>query len=123
MADVTYNISGTVSKGSLRDTFNAPAITADIATAGVLTVPLALGTTTTQISTAAIGAVGLAFVRNLATSATHTVSIGRLDGTTLYDSVRLKGGEAALFRLAPGDYAAKAAVAGTTRAIVTIYED
>jgi hypothetical protein len=54
--------------------------------------------------------------------ATHTVSIGRLVGTTLHDTVRLKAGEAAVLRLAPGDYAAKAAVAGT-RAVLTIYED
>jgi len=123
MADVTYNISGTVQKGALREQFNASAITADIATAGVSAVTLGLGTSTTAVSTATLGAVGLAFIRNLATEATHTVSFGRLDGTNLYETVRLKAGEAALLRLAPGDYAAKAAVAGTTRAVITIYED
>ena len=112
MADVTYNISGTVQKGALREQFNASAITADIATAGVSAVTLALGTSTTAVSTATLGAVGLAFIRNLATEATHTVSFGRLEA-----------GEAALLRLAPGNYAAKAAVAGTTRAVITIYED
>jgi hypothetical protein len=123
MADVTYNISGTVQKGALREQFNASAITADMATAGVSAVTLGLGTSTTAVSTATLGAVGLAFIRNLATEATHTVSFGRLEGTNLYETVRLKAGEAALLRLAPGDYAAKAAVAGTTRAVVTIYED
>jgi hypothetical protein len=123
MPDVTYNISGSVQKGALREQFNASAITADIATAGVLSVTLALGTATSQISTATIGTLGLAFVRNLATEATHTVSIGRLSGTNLFETVRLKAGEAAILRLAPGDYAAKAAVAGTTRAVITIYED
>jgi hypothetical protein len=123
MADVTYNISGTVQKGALREQFNASAITADIATAGVSAVTLGLGTSTTAVSTANLGAVGLAFIRNLATETTHTVSFGRLDGTNLYETVRLKAGEAALLRLAPGDYAAKAAVAGTTRAVITIYED
>lgn len=123
MADVTYNISGTVSKGALRDQFNASAITADIATAGVLSVTVGLGTSTTAVSTASLGAVGLAFIRNLATETTHTVSFGRLNGTNLFETVRLKAGEAALLRLAPGDYAAKAAVAGTTRAVITIYED
>jgi hypothetical protein len=123
MADVTYNISGTVNKGALREQFNASAITADIATAGVSAVTLALGTSTTAVSTATLGAVGLAFIRNLATEATHTVSFGRLDGTNLYETVRLKAGEAALLRLAPGDYAAKAAVTGPTRAVITIYED
>jgi hypothetical protein len=123
MADVTYNISGTVQKGALREQFNASAITADIATAGVLSVTLALGTATSQISTSTIGTLGLAFVRNLATETTHTVSIGRLSGTNLFEAVRLKAGEAAILRLAPGDYAARAAVAGTTRAVITIYED
>ena len=123
MADVTYNISGTVQKGALREQFNASAITADIATAGVSAVTLGLGTSTTAVSTANLGAVGLAFIRNLATETTHTVSFGRLDGTNLYETVRLKAGEAALLRLAPGDYAAKAAVDGTTRAVITIYED
>lgn len=123
MPDVTYNISGTVQKGALREQFNASAITADIATAGVSAVTLGLGTSTTAVSTANLGAVGLAFIRNLATETTHTVSFGRLDGTTLHETVRLKAGEAALLRLAPGNYAAKAAVAGTTRAVITIYED
>ena len=123
MPDVTYNISGTVQKGALREQFNASAITADIATAGVSAVTLGLDTSTTAVSTANLGAVGLAFIRNRATETTHTVSFGRLDGTTLHETVRLKAGEAALLRLAPGDYGAKAAVAGTTRAVITIYED
>ena len=123
MPDVTYNISGTVQKGALREQFNASAITADIATAGLSSVTLSLGTSTAAVSTANLGAVGLAFIRNLATETTHTVSFGRLDGTTLHETVRLKAGEAALLRLAPGDYGAKAAVAGPTRAVITIYED
>ena len=123
MPDLTYNISGTVQKGALREQFNASAVTADIATAGVLSVTLALDTATSQINTATLGSVGLAFMRSLATETTHTVSFGRLDGTTLHETVRLKAGEAALLRLAPGDYGAKAAVAGTTRAVITIYED
>lgn len=123
MADVTYNISGVVSKGALRDSFNASAVTADIATAGVLSVTLGLGTSTTQVSTTSMNSLGLAFIRNLATAVTHTVSFGRLDGTNLYETVRLRGGESALLRLAPGNYGAKAAVAGTTRAVITVYED
>lgn len=123
MPDVTYNLSGTVIKGSLREQFNASAITSDMASAGMLVVTIGLNTNTTQVTTTTIGSLGLAFLRNLATETTHTVSFGRLDGTTLYDSVRLKAGEAALVRLAPGNYGAKAAVAGTTRAVITIYED
>lgn len=122
MSDISYSINGQVSKGSLLQSFAASAVTANMATAGVLAVTLELGTATSQISTANIGAVGLCFARSLATEATHTVSFGRLDGTNLYESVRLKAGEAALLRLAAGDYAANAAVEGS-RLVLTILED
>ena len=123
MSDITYNLSGSVVKGALREQFNASAITASMSSAGILSVTLSLNTNTTQVNTATLGSLGLAFVRSLATEATHTVSFGRLDGTTMHDVVRLRAGEAALMRLAPGNYAAKAAVAGTTRAVITIFED
>lgn len=122
MSDLSYTISGSLNKGALQNTFAASGVTANLATAGMLAVTLELGTTTTQITTTTIGALGLCFVRSLSSVTTHTVSIGRLDGTTLHDTVRLKAGEAAVLRLAPGDYAAKSAVAGT-RAVLTIYED
>lgn len=122
MADLTYTISGSLSKGALQNTFSASGVTADLATAGLLAVTLELGTTTTQITTTTLGALGLCFARSLATETTHTVSIGRLVAGTLHDAVRLKAGEAAVLRLAPGDYAAKAAVEDT-RAVVTIFED
>jgi hypothetical protein len=123
MPDINYTITGQVQKGALSQSFAASGITADIATAGVLSVTLALDTNSTQISTATLGSVGLCFARSLATTTTHEVSIGKLDGSTLHEVVRLKAGEAAVLRLAPGDYAAKAAVAGTTRVVLTIYED
>jgi hypothetical protein len=50
------------------------------------------------------------------------VSFGRVVSNTLHDTVRLKAGEAAVMRLAPGDYAAKSAVEGS-RLVLTIYED
>jgi hypothetical protein len=93
-----------------------------MATAGVLSVTLNLGTSTTEISTATLGSLGLCFARSLATETTHTVSFGRVDNDTLYETVRLRAGEAAVLRLAPGDYAAKAAVANT-RLVLTVYED
>jgi hypothetical protein len=111
-----------VQKGALSQSFAASGITADIATAGVLSVTLNLGTAVTQISTATLGSVGLAFARSLATDTTHTVSFGRFSGGSLYETVRLKAGEAAVLRLASGDYAASSAVAGT-RLVLTVYED
>lgn len=122
MPDITYSISARVDKGAFSQSFAASGVTADIATAGMLSVTLNLGTSVTQVSTATLGAVGLCVARSLATSTTHTVSFGRYVGGTLYETARLKAGEAAILRLAPGDYAAKAAVAGS-RLVLTVIED
>lgn len=122
MSDVTYSISARVDKGAFSQSFAASGVTADIATAGMLSVTLNLGTSVTQISTATLGAVGLCLARSLATSTTHTVSFGRYSGGTLYETARLKAGEAAVLRLAPGDYAASAAVEGS-RLVLTVLED
>jgi hypothetical protein len=122
MPDINYSINGQVTKGALSQSFAASGVTADMATAGVLSVTLNLGTATTQVSTATLGSLGVCFARSLATETTHTVSFGRVDNDTLYETVRLKAGEAAVLRLAAGDYAAKAAVANT-RLVLTVYED
>lgn len=122
MADINYTINGQISKGALSQSFAASGVTASMATAGVIAVTLNLNTNVTTISTAALGAVGLCFARSLATNSTHTVSFGRIVSGTLHETVRLKAGEAAVFRLAVGDYAAKAAVAGS-RLVLTVYED
>lgn len=122
MPDINYSITGQVSKGALAQSFAATGVTADMAAPGMLAITLNLGTNVTQISTAALGSVGLAFARSLATSTTHTVSFGRFVGGTLHDSVRLKAGEAAVLRLAAGDYAARSAVEGS-RLVLTVYED
>lgn len=122
MPDISYTINAQVQKGSLSQQLAASGVTADIATAGMLAVTLNLGTSVTQISTANMGSLGLAFARSLATTNTHTVSFGRYSGGTLYETVRLKAGEAAILRLASGDYAAKAAVEGS-RLVLTVLED
>jgi hypothetical protein len=122
MPDVNYSINAQVQKGSLSQQFAASGVTADIATAGLLAVTLNLGTAVTQISTATLGSLGLCFARSLATTTTHTVSFGRFDGTTLHEAVSLRAGEAAILRLAAGNYAAKAAVGGS-RLVLTVLED
>lgn len=122
MPDLNYSITGQVQKGALSQSFAATGVTADIATAGVLSVTLALGTNATTISTASMGSLGLCFARSLATETTHTVTFGRYSGGTLYETARLKAGEAAVLRLAAGDYAAKSAVNGS-RIVLTIFED
>lgn len=121
MADVNYTITGQVAKGALSQAFAASGVTADMTTTGMLAVTLNLGTATQQITTSTLSTLGLAFARSLATTGTHTVSFGRLDGTTLYDAVTLRAGEAAVLRLSAGDYGAKAAVANS-RLVLTVYE-
>lgn len=113
MADINYNIQAQINKGSFSQSLNAAGVTANIATAGMLSVTLNLGTSVTQIGTATLGSVGLCLARSLATTSTHTASFGRYSGGTLYETASLRGGEAAVLRLAAGDYAAKAAVEGT----------
>lgn len=122
MADINYTITGQVQKGALSQSFQAPGVTASISQAGVLGVTLEVGTSSQQITTATLDAVGLCFARSLGTPTTHAVTFGRLVGGTLHETVRLKAGEAAVLRLAAGEYAA-AAEAGTTRLVLTIYED
>jgi len=122
MPDISYSVNLNVNSGALSQNLNASNITSDFATTGILAVTLNLGTATQAISTATVEKLGLCFARSLTTSATHTVSFGRLSGTTLFETVQLKAGDAAILRLAPGNYAAKAAVANS-RLLLQILED
>lgn len=122
MADISYSVNLNVNAGALLQNINASNITSDFATTGLLALTLNLGTATQTISTASASNLGLCFARSLSTTGTHTISLGRISGTTLFDTVRLKAGEAAIFRLAPGNYAAKADAAGS-RLLLQILEE
>jgi hypothetical protein len=121
---INYSINVNVNAGPLQQNINASGITSTFATAGFLAVTLDVGTSTTAINTAAASSLGLCFARSLVTdtTGTHTVSFGRLDSTTLYDAARLKPGDAALLRLAPGNYAAKSSAPGG-RLLLQILEE
>jgi hypothetical protein len=124
MPDVVYSVNAQVSKGSLSQMLVASGVTADMSASGVSTVTLAPGTNaagTVAISTATLTSVGLFFARNLSTVSTATVSFGQLSGGALVPTVSLRGGEAAIGRLAAGSYAAQANLTGT-RLVVTILE-
>lgn len=120
---VTVNVSAVLSKNGLSETF-AHAQTATMSFAGYKVQSPTLGTAVSQISTATIGTLGYAFLRSLVTTtqSTCTITFGRLDGTSVQEVVRLRPGEPAMFRLAPGDYAAKAADEGY-RMLIAIIED
>lgn len=122
MPDISYSVNLNVNAGALNQNLNAANITSDFSTTGFLAVTLNVGTATQAISTASASSVGLCFARSLNTTETHTVSFGRLDGTTLHEVVRLKGGDAALLRLAPGNYGARSVAAGG-RLVLQILEE
>jgi hypothetical protein len=122
MSDVSYSISLNVNAGALQQNINASNITSAFATAGFLAVTLDVGTSTTAINTASASSLGLCFARSLSTASANAVSLGRVSGTTLFETVRIKAGEAALFRLAPGNYAAKSNI-GSGRLLLQILEE
>jgi len=114
MPDINYSVSVNASKGPLSQMFAASGVTADMAATGLYAVSLTLGTAVTTVSTASLSSVGVCVARALSTStvSTQTVSFGRYAGGTLYESMTLRPGEAAVLRLAAGSYAAKASVEG-----------
>lgn len=124
MPDIVYTINATLTKGALSQTFVAAGVTANCSATGLATQTLSPGTNaagTAAISTAALTSVGMFYARNLSTVGTATVSFGQLSGGTLVPAVSLRGGEAAIGRLAAGSYAAQANLTGT-QLVITIVE-
>lgn len=121
MPDVNFNFAVSASKGALVQAFAASGVTANMAAAGIVAVSPTLGTTPTTIATTGLASVGVSILRNLSAIETATISFGRWDGTTLWETISLRGNEAAVFRMAAGNYAMKAAVANT-KAVLQILE-
>lgn len=124
MADITYVVNAQVNKGALTQSLVASGVTADCDATGIVTQTLSPGTNaagTVSISTATLSSVGLFFARNLSTVSTATVSFGQLSAGALVPTVSLRGGEAAIGRLAAGSYAAQANLTGT-RLVISVVE-
>lgn len=124
MPDINYVVNAQINKGSLAQSFVASGVTADMSASGITTLTLSPGTNaagTAAISTATLSSVGLFFARNLSTVSTATVSFGQLSAGALVPTVSLRGGEAAIGRLAAGSYAAQANLTGT-RLVISIVE-
>lgn len=121
---ISYSVNLNVNSDPLRQNIIASNITSEFATTGMLAITLSVGTTTQAISTASASSIGLCFARSLVidTTSTHTVSFGRLSGTSLFETVRLRPGDAALLRLAPGNYAARSQAEGG-RLLLQILEE
>ena len=124
MPDLTWSINAQVARGNLNQAFVASGVTADSSASGITTLTLTPGTNaagTAAISTATLSSVGLFFARNLSTIATAAVSFGQLSAGVLVPTVSLKGGEAAVGRLAAGSYAAQSNRTGT-QLVISIVE-
>lgn len=124
MPDITWNINAQVARGNLNQALVASGVTADMTASGINTLTLTPGTNaagTAAITTATMTSVGLFFARNLSTVATAAVSFGQLSAGALVPCVSLKGGEAAVGRLAAGNYAAQSNLTGT-QLIISIVE-
>ncbi len=121
MADVNMSFSVSASKGTFTQVFSASGMTSDMNAAGMLAVSATLGTTAVTLSTTSLSSLGVAIVHNLGTDGTHLVTFGRWDGTTLWGCAAPRGGEKAVMRLEPGNYAWKSNVPGT-RGLVQILE-
>lgn len=124
MPDVNYTISAVLAKGALNQTFIAAGVTSDMSASGLATLTVTPGTNaagTVALSTATLSSVGMFFARNLSTVSTAAVSFGQLSAGALVPTVSLKGGEAAMGRLAAGSYAAQSNLTGT-QLVISILE-
>lgn len=124
MPDIVYSINANVAKGALSQLFAAAGVTATMSASGLATQTLSPGTDaagTVAISTATLSSVGMFVARNLSTVSTATVTFGQLSANALVPTIELRGGEAAIGRLAAGDYAAQANVTGT-KLVISILE-
>lgn len=121
MADVTMSFQVLASKGPFREMLAASGVTMNMAAANMMAVPASLSTSPVQLVTTSLSSLGLAVVENLGTGATHVVTFGRWDGTTLWGCASPRAGEKAILRLEPGNYAWKANAAGVP-ALVKILE-
>lgn len=122
MADISYSVNVNANADGLVYNASAANITSDVSTAGIMAVTLSVGTATQAISTSVARNLGLCMARALHTNATHSVSFGRLDGTNFYGSARLLAQEAAVLRLEPGNYGAKANAEGARLSLVILEE-
>jgi hypothetical protein len=111
--DVTYSMSLRVDKDNFANQIQISQVTASQSRAGYSSLVYDLTTTALSISTANLSSVGLAFLRNLSTSAAATAQIGIEAGGSFIGFATLRGGEPALVRLSAGTSYQAVGVAGT----------
>lgn len=120
MADISYSISVRVSKDNLDNAVNVSGVTASMSLTGLRSDTYTLSSNAVSISTANLGSVGLAYMRNLSTATASTASIGIGGGGSYLPFASLRAGEAAVLRLASGtSYEAKGTAGARLRVDIT----
>jgi predicted RNA-binding Zn-ribbon protein involved in translation (DUF1610 family) len=100
--DISYGTTLSIDKGNLQNNVRVSNITATMNATGMVSTTYTLSGTPTTLSTAALAAVGLAFLRNLSTATATTCSIGVVSGTAVIAFAAPRAGETAILRLASG---------------------
>jgi hypothetical protein len=120
---ISVAVSASYNTLTLSEQFQAAA-TSPVASDGYKVQVVSTGTASSQISTATIGTLGYCYLRSLVTTTqtTCTITFGKLESNAIKPVVRLRPGDPALFRLAPGDYAVEAADEDY-RLFVAVFED
>lgn len=120
MSDISYSISVRVSKDNLDNVVNVSGVTASMSLTGLRSDTYTLSSNAVSISTANLGAVGLAYMRNLSTHTASTASVGIGGGGSYLPFASLRAGEAAVLRLASGtNYEAKGTSGSRLRVDIT----
>lgn len=116
MADINYSVQVRVDKDFLSNSLSVSNVTATMAAAGMKSDTYVLSGAATNLSTANLSAVGLAFARNLSTATSATCQIGVVYSGSFVPFATLRAGEPAVLRLATGvDYQAKGSTGSRLR--------
>lgn len=102
MADINYSILMNVSKNKLTTSISASGVTAAMASDGLQGATYSLSATPTNISTATLTTVGMAFFRNLSSSTAATCAVGVVSDGVMLPFASPRAGETAILRLASG---------------------
>jgi hypothetical protein len=113
MPDISYNVSLKLDKEYLNNSVSVANVTASMNEVGMNSMTMALSTNVTQISTANLSSVGMAFFRNLSTATASTVTIGIEEGGSFVGFCTLRAGEPAILRLSAGTNYRARGTAGT----------
>lgn len=120
MADISYSVSVRISKDNLDNVVNVSGVTASMSLTGLRSDTYTLSSNSVSISTANLGSVGLAYMRNLSTATASTASIGIGGGGSYLPFASLRAGEVAVLRLAGGtNYEARGAAGTRLRVDIT----